>query len=353
MKNSQINEYYKELSFTDKLNIAFSKFFFSNEQKADLLEDLAKWLQDGTSVMDAIRSWAQYNKDGSKYIAEAVLWANSNSKFGLYDGLTGWYDPSVIVALQKASSKEKTVQALSLSSEIIRNSGGFLLKFCLWALLPLLMWTVGFVFRGFGFTHFGFNVVELFTSFGDQSKWTLPISSFVDGVYSARIYLWLFPLLFVGMIVLYNYIMRYKAFGVYKDILASKFLQGLATLTANGVRLKDALHFLNRKSSPFVKKHIDEMLGNINVRGLQNNAEIIDTGFIPPEIIGRYKVLSQSSSGNEALVKSSLRLAENSGTRALKALKFVAFALLFCAVAYLAMTYIGLQMAIGEIKKII
>ncbi len=87
---------------------------------------------------------------------------------------------------------------------------------------------------------------------------------------------------------------------IYKNYQASSFLIGLASMMKAGVALNDALKAINANASPWLKAHIEQMLGSLKVGG-SNYGDALDTGLFDNETAGDIIDYARLSSFEKAI----------------------------------------------------
>lgn len=87
---------------------------------------------------------------------------------------------------------------------------------------------------------------------------------------------------------------------IYKNYQASSFLIGLASMMKAGVALNDALKAINSNASPWLRAHIEQMLGSLKIGG-SNYGDAMDTGLFDEETAGDIIDYARLSSFEKAI----------------------------------------------------
>lgn len=300
------------------LEIGFAKWWFRNMEagaRRRLWIKLAKLIGNGVPIVQALESMQQRrivnSGKGDPQVVALTEWiAGLRNGRRLSQMLEGWVSPverMLISAGEGSGSMEKSLMASTRVMEAQSEIRGAVIAGMAY---PMILVCVAFAVMYM----FGIKVVPEFTKIVPADRFH-GMAAFLVGVSSfAKSYLMIVAGVVVSLFVLFFATLtrwdgalriiadRYAPYSIYRIVVGSTWLIGLASMLEAGVRLETALHQLAELADKWLKTRI-----NAAIRGMRSGLALGDalarTGYEFPdrEIIDDLGVYSSLSGFDEAL----------------------------------------------------
>lgn len=127
-------------------------------------------------------------------------------------------------------------------------------------------------------------------------------------------------------IVMNNYVGEFRPlldkippFNLYRRFAASRFLETLGLLVANGVVFKSAIRVMQYQANPYVASHLVTMEHLLSM-GKGNIADVLSTGLVSEPDVLRLRVMAEVKGFEHGLIRMGVRGSEEN----LKTVKLIA-----------------------------
>jgi type II secretory pathway component PulF len=162
---------------------------------------------------------------------------------------------------------------------------------------------------------------SVFTQFQEikpMSQWPQAGRDLVSYAALIQGWWWLVIVLIITLIVGLRYLManyvgelrplldNFPPFSLYKRFAASRLLETLGLLVANGVVFKHALKVMQYQSNPYLTSHL-MMMEHLLGMGKGNISDVLDTGLISQSDILRLRVMAEVKGFEHGLVRMGVR----------------------------------------------
>ncbi len=281
---------------------------FTRDRQIELLTDLRRVLASKVNTLEAFTLFTDIYDGPTQTVCESVI-ASLNEGQSMADGLTGWFDNAVILGLRIGEENGVLDKALVNTIDYLKVSkAGGISLFLGRAAYPLsLLMGAGFIAAVVEnkFYSVMLNVKPL-------AEWPVE-SQFIYTAWHAILGWWwvgLFVILLIGIFIkvqVTHYTGDHRStldglpvFRQYRLKQTALLLKVLGMMLANGIPLQRALDELQRSANPYLRWHLQRMQVKIR-RGHGNEADILNSGLIPPSFIKRLQVLAGANSFEEAM----------------------------------------------------
>lgn len=294
---------------------------FTRIDQQAFLEDIAELIEDGVPAHSAVSIVGEVAKGATKEVVNTVLLKISQGQ-GLADGLVGWYPLPIVEIIRagelggslseniKSAARALSAQTSALS-DLISTSAYPLAV--LGAGLLVCVYVKNSVLKNFAdirpvetWPENGRSLYH-FASMIEQGWWLVLILLVVGALLIAKTFQY-----FSGEYR--QWFDKIPPLSLYRDVMASRFMETIGLLLINGMILKRALEVVRSNATPYIEGHIDRMILKLS-GGRDNIAEVLDTGLIKEYDILRLKVIAKGKGFEHALVRLGLLSAKANAKR--------------------------------------
>ena len=297
----------------------------NKDYRADILGDWLKKLRTGASFSDAIQSWVP--------ASEHMLIAAGDRGESLIKGLK----EATVMSTASRNIKSAIVSGLAMPVFLLLLLGFMLARFqtdmapIFKSLLPVNNWSSSA------------QVLNTFSTFIVNDWWVVLIGFVAFGVASG---------MSLG---------RWKGSGrkiadkfppwsIYRTAQASSFMIGLSSLMRAGVAGFDALRSMHKTASPWMKSHLEKMMGTMRLGG-PHSGKALNTGLLDKETAGDVEDYSQLGQFEDAIYLLGSRTMKESVDKInarMSVLKNVLLVLVAVSIGWIYSTIYGLQTTIAS-----
>ena len=306
-----------------KITDAILKAQFSKADQIGFLKDLVDSLPYVGTPMPILKMLEKHAQGGRKVIAQQMI-SHLNAGHPLSDAMAGWFDPILINATRVGEEHGVLVESLEpVLKSFTKNSSN--VKEALKSFIYPTVLTVFAVFLILNLKN------ELFPSLlplvnNDVSRFPLPLKALWDlgngiadyGVMALATFglgAWLFGRLLksdFGAFSRWRY--EWPLFKHYAYVKGAGFMQMYATLKRINVIEMDIVHMAMDDANPFYYAHLERFQQGLT-EGMDNMADVFDTGLLSPEMVDRLRLLSGSERFVDALEVASTQIASTTQTQ--------------------------------------
>ena len=314
---------------------------FGLSLRRELYGDLAKYLQDGVAIRDALQDMHdEYkNRNGNKRVvdATAVILAGLSNGFSFARSLKGRIPDSEQAALYAGEKSGDPVKALMSVVEVAEASQKIRKTVIMQLMYPALLFGALF-----GVVHvMAGYALPIMASAIDESLWSPAFSSYYHSVRwfadnSLLILLALCALIggaFAALKLPFRIRLRMDGWwpwGLYRSIQSAIFLMSLSNLMRSGRALSDSLDDIHSQSSPFVRDYVHLFKERVS-RGMKAGKSL-DVPFFDRAVAIRLAISSKHRGFEDAMQSVAREAVENTiteVTRGLMGLRAIGMLLVF------------------------
>lgn len=313
-------------SLQDQIMHRVQRFQFGNKQQLAFLEDLYLLVNDGIPANRAIDMLAQVTGGISRDVALSISQKISEGQ-PLADGMREWFSPNVVEIIrvgEEGGALNQTIK--SAINTLSQRSGamGAVLSAITYPLMVIVMACAIIVYLdGSIFSQFkAIKPIEQWPAAGQQlvmiaalvKSWWWLVLVVIAIVYATLRYL------------MNNYVGELRPlldnippFSLYRRFAASRLLETMGLLVANGVVFKNAIKVMQYQANPYVSSHL-VMMEHLLGMGRGNVADVLSTGLISESDILRLRVMAEVKGFEHGLVRMGVHGSEEN----IKTVKFIA-----------------------------
>lgn len=275
-----INDIIKLLADSIRLANAKSQMF-----QAKILDNIRDEMSAGVDFADAVAVWIPMN--------EAM-----SIQAGFKSGDPGSGMRNTLEALESASAMKSTIiSKLSYPGVLLLALVGLIFFFSI-AIIPKIVTVMDPA-------KWPDSAKPLYTvSQFVQNEWYIVVAVIVSAIFATS---WSMPKV-VGS--LRGFLDIFPPFSFYKAFHGANLLISLASLMKSGIPLVDSLHEMKKLSTPYIRWHLNKMIGNMEEGA--SLGEALDTGLLSPEMMVNVHMMSRNANfqtaiyaiGRQAVVRS-------------------------------------------------
>lgn len=324
-----------------KLQLKFKQLAFNAAKQQALLEDIADLVQDGVPLSQAIDIIIKLYSGISVEVAEAISQALARGKH-FAEGMRGWFPQHIIELIRAGEEGGTLAQSIKAAASSLQQTNDISNSLLNSMVYPVLVLCMGLAVS----VYINHSVFASLASIKPISEWPDNAKNLVALANITEHWWWLI-IIVVGTAVwlmsrfmrdyigsLRDYLDNFPIFSLYRRLVASRLMETLGLLLANGVVFKNALKILQYNANPYLAAHLLAMEYRLS-GGKENLAEVMDCGLIDKSSIQRLQVVALSRGFEHALVRQG-QLSKNQAMQAVKITGRIAGGILLMVAAALA-----------------
>ncbi|MCD6039240.1 MAG: tcpE [Gammaproteobacteria bacterium] len=295
-----IGRYFKKMQFGAKAQLAF-------------LEDFYILVNDGIPANRAIEMMTQVTDGISRDVAFSIEKKISEGQ-PLAEGMRDWFATNVVEIIRVGEEGGVLVETLkSAINTLTQHSGalGSLMGAVAYPLMVIVLACAIIVYLS-NSVFMQFKEIKPMEQWPQAGRDLVHYGAFIQGWW------WLALLFIIFLIVVLRYLMAnyvgelrplldtIPPFSLYKRFVASRLLETLGLLVANGVVFKNALKVMQYQSNPYITSHLilmEHLLG----MGKGNISDVLETGLISRSDILRLRVMAEVKGFEHGLIRMGIR----------------------------------------------
>lgn len=329
---SQLTGFFKRLQFGNKKQLAF-------------LEDFYTLVNDGIPASRAIEMMAEISTGINRSVALAIATKISEGQ-PLAEGMREWFSPNVVEIIRVGEEGGALVETMRSAINSLGARSG-----AMSALLTAISYPLIVIAIASGITlYLDQSVFVQFKAIKPISEWPEAGVTFLKVAALIKYWWWLAIVAVVAVVVILRYLMNnyvgelrsmldtVPPFSLYRRFAASRLLETLGLLVANGVVFKNALKVMQYQANPYLASHL-VMMEHLLSTGKGNIAEVLDTGLISESDILRLRVMAEVKGFEHGLIRMGVRGSEEN-IKTVKLIARIVGALLLAVGAVLIITIV-------------
>ena len=302
-----------EKSIGTKISDKFKKLQFGTKAQLGFLEDFSHLVEDGIPPNKAIEMLARASSGVSKDVAASIAATISAGK-PLAEGMRDWFDFNVVeiirVGEEGGALGETIKSAMNMMGSRSSMVGTLLGAIAYPTTVCLIACLVIVYLNNSVFSQF--LMIKPMDTWPDAGKRFVEVAHFIESWWWTVI-LFVIALAIVMQVVMKNYVGvlrptldKFFPFNMYRQFVASRLLETLGLLVANGVVFKSALSIMQHKVNPYLGMHLFQM-EQLMGKGRGNIAEVLNTGLISENDLMRLRILAEVKGFEHGLVRLGVR----------------------------------------------
>jgi type II secretory pathway component PulF len=304
----------------EQIKNKFETLQFTRKYQQVFLEDLASLIKDGVPASKAIDTLYQISNGITKKVASHINQYISQGKL-VADGMQKWMSRPIVEMIRAGETSGTLTESIEAAANSLAQNSSTLSTLLNALLYPSIVFGLALFMTVFIKT----SVLDSFVQIKPVSQWPGSGQNIYNFAEFIQDWWWTILLLLGGLYYLIFTLLRHLTgdlrnnldalpfVSLYRDSVASRFMQTLGLLITNGISLKKALSILQLDAQPYLAWHLLMMEFRLS-GGMDNIADVLDTSLIKNNDLIRLKVVSKGKGFSEALIslgkQSSLRNAK-------------------------------------------
>lgn len=295
-----IGHYLKRMQFGGKAQLAF-------------LEDFYVLVNDGIPANRAIEMMGQVTTGISCDVALSIAQKISEGQ-PLAEGMRDWFAVNVVEIIRVGEEGGALVETVKSAINTLTQHSGALGALIGAISYPLMVITLACAI----IVYLDNSVFVQFKEIKPMEQWPQAGRDLVNYGILIQQWWWLVIVLIVLVMMGLRYLManyvgefrpildKIPPFSLYRRFAASRLLETLGLLVANGVVFKNALKVMQYQSNPYMTSHL-MMMEHLLGMGKGNISDVLDTGLINESDILRLRVMAEVKGFEHGLVRMGVR----------------------------------------------
>ncbi len=302
-----------QTSVISSIGIFFKRLQFGGKAQLAFLEDFYVLVSDGIPANRAIEMMAQVTTGISREVALSIGHKISEGQ-PLADGMRDWFTPNVVEIIRVGEEGGALVETLKSAINTLTQRGGALGSLIGAVSYPLMVIMLACAI----IVYLDNSVFGQFREIKPMEQWPQAGRDLVNYSGFIQTWWWLVIVLIFLIVMGLRYLManyvgelrplldKVPPFNLYKRFVASRFLETLGLLVANGVVFKNALKVMQYQSNPYLTSHL-LMMEHLLGMGKGNISDVLATGLISEADILRLRVVAEVKGFEHGLIRMGLR----------------------------------------------
>lgn len=300
-------------STLNKIVHQFKRMQFGGKAQLAFLEDFYVLVNDGVPANRAIEMMAQVTTGISHDVALSIGHKISEGQ-PLADGMQEWFSTNIVEIIRVGEEGGVLVETLKSAINTLTQQSG-----ALGALIGAVTYPIIVIVLACGIIVYLANSVFVqFKEIKPIEQWPQAGRDLVNYATIIQSWWWLVILFIVATVFIFRYLManyvgelrplldKIPPFSLYKRFVASRLLETLGLLVANGVVFKNALKVMQYQATPYMASHL-LMMEHLLGMGKGNISDVLETGLIADADIFRLRVVAEVKGFEHALIRMGVR----------------------------------------------
>lgn len=310
--SSRIGGYLRRLQFGNRAQLAF-------------LEDLYVLISDGIPPNRAIDMMTQITTGVTQEVAISISNKIAEGQ-ALADGMRDWFSVNVVEIIRVGESGGALSQTMKSAINMLSQRGvaiGSFIGALTYPLIVIIMACVVIIYLDAA-------VFTQFATIKPMEQWPESGRRLIAMAEIIKNWWWVIIASVITIILIFRYAFsnyvgefrpmldRIPPFSFYRQLVASRFLETLGLLVANGVVFKSAIRVMQYQANPYLHSHLI-MMEHLLGMGKTNIADVLATGLIEPHDLMRLRIMAEVKGFEHGLVRMGIHGTE----KATATLKFI------------------------------
>lgn len=302
------------------------RFQFGAKAQLAFLEDFYTLVNDGIPANRAIEMMAEISGGINREVALSIAQKISEGQ-ALAEGMRDWFAPNIVEIIRVGEEGGALVETVESAIKTLGQRSSTLSAFTGAVTYPLIV----IVMASAIIVYLNNSVFVQFKAIKPIEQWPDAGQTLVAVADLIQAWWWLAILAILGVFIFFrmfmnNYVGEFRPmldqvppFTLYRRFAASRFLETLGLLVANGVVFKSAIRVMQYQANPYVASHL-VMMEHLLSMGKGNIADVLSTGLVSNADILRLRVMAEVKGFEHGLIRMGVRGSEEN----LKTIKLIA-----------------------------
>ncbi len=282
---------------------------FGNKAQLAFLEDLYILVSDGIPATRAVEMMIQVTTGLSRDVALSVAHKIAEGQL-LAEGMRYWFSTNVVEIIRVGEESGALAQTMKSAINTLSQRGGALGALIAAISYPIMVITLACCIIVYldGSVFQQFREIKPIDQWPEAGRSLLAISQVIQKGW------WVLLIVIIIIIFAMRYLFshyvgefrpfldKFPPFSLYRRFVASRLLETLGLLIANGVVFKNAIKVLLYQSNPYLSYHLimmEHLLGS----GKGNVSDVLATGLVAENDVLRLRVLAEVKGFEHGLVR--------------------------------------------------
>lgn|SRR3990167_6021617 len=291
----------------------FKRFQFGSKAQLAFLEDLYLLVNDGIPANRAIEMMAQVSEGITREVALSIT-----QKIGegqpLADGMRDWFSMNVVEIVRVGEEGGALGQTMKSAINMLGQRGVAMGAFIAAISYPLMVIAIGCSI----IVYLNGSVFIQFKAIKPMSEWPAAGLQFVAIADLIHDWWWMVFVIVIVVVLVFRrilanytgdlrpYLDKFPPFSFYRQLMASRLLETLGLLVANGVVFKSAIKVMQYQANPYLSSHLITMEHLLSM-GKTNIADVLDTGLVNGPDLMRLRVMAEVKGFEHGLIRMGVR----------------------------------------------
>jgi type II secretory pathway component PulF len=304
--------------FVERAKQWCNRLQFGTKSQVEFLEDFYLLVNDGIPPNRAIDMMTHVTRGVNRNVAVSLA-AKISEGQPLAEGMRDWFNVNIVEIIRVGEEGGALNETIKSAINTLTQRGSVLGSFIGAITYPLFVMFIACVI----IVYLDNSIFEQFRAIKPENQWPDAGRQLVSVAQLIESWWWVVLAMIIVTIILLkrlfiNYIGEFRPildkifpFNIYRQLMASRFMETLGLLVANGIVFKQALKVMQYQASPYLVSHLvvmEHLLG----MGRGNIADVLQTGLISENDILRLRVMAEVKGFEHGLIRMGVRGAEES-----------------------------------------
>lgn len=297
----------------NQATLAIRRIRFGTKAQLAFLEDLYVLINDGIPANRAVDMMSQVTTGITREVSLSLSQKIAEGQ-PLAEGMREWFAPNVIEIIRVGEAGGALGQTMKSAINMLSQRGAAIGSFIGAMAYPLLVIIIAccviVYLKTSVFTQF--EAIKPVEQWPDAGRRLLALGGFIQNWW------WTVLLVLAAVMlglrwVMKNYVGEFRAtldsippFSFYRRFAASRVLETLGLLVANGVVFKSALKVMQFQAGPYLNYHLT-LMEHLLSMGKTNIADVLATGLIDDSDLMRLRIMAEVKGFEHGLIRMGVR----------------------------------------------
>lgn len=307
-------------NFGDKVSHAIKRWQFGNKAQLAFLEDLYLLISDGIPANRAIEMMAQVTTGLTREVAVSIAQKIAEGQ-PLAEGMEDWFSMNVVEIVRVGEAGGALAETMKSAINMLSQRGVAISSFAGAVTYPLIVLVIACIV----IVYLNNSVFSQFALIKPMSQWPTAGQRLVQVATLIQSWWWTVLIAIVVIALILRWLManyigdlrptldQFPPFNFYRRFTASRLLETLGLLVANGVVFKSAIRVMQYQANPYMHSHL-VMMEHLLSMGKTNIADVLATGLVSDTDLMRLRVMAEVKGFEHGLVRMGVRGTEQATT---------------------------------------
>ena len=296
-------------SLLEKTKLAVRRWQFGGKAQLAFLEDFYTLINDGIPANRAIEMMAQLGEGITREVALSLAQKISEGQ-PLAEGMRDWFSVNIVEIIRVGEEGGALVETTKSAINTLTQRSGALGALIAAISYPIMVITTACAV----IVYLNNSVFVQFKAIKPVDQWPEAGRQLIGVAQVIESWWWLVVIAIIALIIVFritmaNYVGELRPlldkippFSLYRRFAASRLMETLGLLVANGVVFKAAIKVMQYQANPYIASHL-MMMEHLLGMGKGNVADVLSTGLISESDILRLRVMAEVKGFEHGLIR--------------------------------------------------